>query len=279
MAAVKNTNLLIPSKAKPKNTVILPGTKDRPTTSRPPSQIAAPSAGVPSVTPSSSYQPVQPTPVAAPKAAPGRATPDIASDPIYQAAIASINHTRDDTLLQLEKERGTIKTQYGIDDTTEPFSRAKLLQESLANAVRGTTTSRAASGMFYDASSQHAQDLNQSNYSKSYDALLKAYQAAITDVENRKTNTINATSDSAANAGAEALSRLLQTRPEPGAGDDDSAASAAPTSYSGFAGRGYQTSGKYKGKYIDKDGGVHAAQTKNGKRYYLGSSGKWIPIG
>lgn len=288
--AVLNTNLkLTPSKAKPtygvkppavtKGVAAAPGTFTLAPGKTSPG--GAPSVLGPVAAPS--VTPVAPAVQAAPP--PVDLVAQIQADPAYQAAVANSHKTRDDTLLQIANAEGVTKSSYGITDTSDPFSKAALLQKSLQDAIRGTTTSRFSAGMGYDASSQHAQDTNQTNYNQSYDSLVKAYNAALTDLGNQKKNAINNAGGLDSNAFTEALSRYLNTRPDPTAsdtgGDTSGAAPAAapaagPAGYSGP--RGLQGSGPNKGKYITANGEVLATQTKNGKTYYLNSKGGWTPV-
>lgn len=285
--AVTNTNLkLTPSKTvsygKPVLPKVIKGVPAAPGTFTTVANGKTSPGGAPSVLGPVATPNITPVSVPAAAAPPVDLAAQIQADPAYQAAVAAANKQRDDTILQLTNAEGVAKSSYGITDTSDPFSRAALLQKSLQDAIRGTTTSRFASGMGYDASSQHAQDANQTNYSQSYDSLVKAYNAAMTDLGNQKTNATNLAGGTISNAAADALQRYLMSRPDPaaqdsGGGDSGGGAAAAPAAagpamYSGPTG--------YQGpnKYIDKNGGVHATQTKNGKKYYLNSNGGWTPI-
>lgn len=180
--------------------------------------------------PTSVAQPAAPkTFVATPPAAP---TPSIDSDPALQTQLAAIIKNRDDALLRLTQQEGTTKREYGIEDTSDPFSRAALLQQSLQRNQTASSNGMAAAGQFFSGALQNAKNANQTNYNQNYDSLSKTYQSALAAIKDaRQTATTGAQTD-IGTAQGEALSRLLASRPAPDASPDPvvSAVAAKPAS-------------------------------------------------
>ena len=73
-------------------------------------------------------------------------------------------------------QRTQLSNQYGIGDTTNPYSRAKLLEESYKGSRASTTNSYARQGQLYSGALQTAQQGVTSKYNKDNDAMQRAYQ-------------------------------------------------------------------------------------------------------
>lgn len=79
-----------------------------------------------------------------------------------------------------------IENQYGLgSDTSNPYSRAKLLEETYKRSQRGTLNNYAAQGQLYSGAYGRMQGENKRNYSMGYDELARSYQDA------KRTNTRN----------------------------------------------------------------------------------------
>jgi hypothetical protein len=177
------------------------------------SQAGAPQPA-PALIPASVAAAPAPDPAAVDAASAPLPAPDITQDPAYQARIAAILRRRDQSISDLGLQEVQTKKAYGIDDTSDPFSKAKLMQESFQRNKAATGTTLAARGQLYSGSMQNAQDANQRSFNENQDALTKAYQAAKAALAQRKTDVVNAAEDDTNTAGSDALGRLLSTRPE-----------------------------------------------------------------
>jgi hypothetical protein len=86
----------------------------------------------------------------------------------------------------LAQQEGQIKQEYGFDDPSNPFNRAKMLQQAYESRQRGTLTGMAAQGGLYSGALARAQNLNLSGYQQQEDALRRSYQGALQDVIRRR---------------------------------------------------------------------------------------------
>lgn len=69
-----------------------------------------------------------------------------------------------------------IENSYGLgSDTSNPYSRAKLLENNYQRQQRGTQIGLAQQGQLYSGAMQTAQDENTRNYSMGYDQLARGY--------------------------------------------------------------------------------------------------------
>lgn len=101
-------------------------------------------------------------------------------DPAFQAQQAAANLNIQFGNAWDQYQTGQIENQYGLGlDTSNPYSRAKLLEESYTRSRRGTTNSLAAQGQLYSGAMQTAQDENLRNYSIGKDTLSRERQAAL----------------------------------------------------------------------------------------------------
>lgn len=104
--------------------------------------------------------------------------------------------------------RGRIENEYGLgSDVSNPYSRARLLEQDYQTGQRGTALDYANAGQLYSGASQNATDYNANKYSQNYDALKRSYQSqkdAITK------GAIDRTSGSIANISQEDLAALLR---------------------------------------------------------------------
>lgn len=98
-------------------------------------------------------------------------------DPSYEAykVSAGRNTALADADAAYQGQR--IENEYGLGaDTSNPWSKAKLLEENYKRSQRGTQNS--AGNQLYSGSYQRAQSENTRNYSMGYDQLARGYQDA-----------------------------------------------------------------------------------------------------
>jgi hypothetical protein len=110
---------------------------------------------------------------------PGPSTPSAPPpDPTYEAYRASAGRNISVGNAEAAYQHANISNEYGIGDSSNPFSRAAMLQESYNRSKLGTTNSLAAQGQLYSGAMINAQNENQHQYSIQNDALQRAYGAA-----------------------------------------------------------------------------------------------------
>lgn len=127
---------------------------------------------------------VRVTPPPAPAAPASPATPPV--DPVAEQRRILIQQGLERTEGDITAQEGDTRRQFGLDDTSDPFSRAALLKQSYDNRVRGSTNSYASSGQLYSGALQNAQNTNALNYTQGTDSLRKQQDQIIADLERRR---------------------------------------------------------------------------------------------
>lgn len=136
-------------------------------------------------------------------------------DPVADQRRILIQQQLGNTQADINQQEQDVKRQYGLDDPTDPFSRAALLRQSYQNRVRGTTNSYAANGQLYAGSEQNAQNSNATNFTQGQDALRKAQDGQIANLERQRTQAIFNAASGNLDATQQSLSDNLANPPDP----------------------------------------------------------------
>lgn len=147
-----------------------------------------------------------------PPAPPPQAQP---VDPAAEQRKILIQQQLGDTNASIDQQETDLKRQYGLDDPTDPFSRAALLKQSYQNRVRGTGNSYAAQGQLYSGAIQNAQNANATNYQQGTDALRKAQDAQIGNLERQRAAAIFNAAQGNLDADQLAVTDNLANPPDP----------------------------------------------------------------
>lgn len=114
-------------------------------------------------------------------------TPALASgqplDPTYEAYLNQARYNRALADTEATYQTGQIKQSYGIEDQSNPYSRAALLRQNYLEAKRGTTTSLASQGQINSGASKRLQGENDRQYSIADDQLKRDYADALHNVQ------------------------------------------------------------------------------------------------
>ena len=148
-----------------------------------------------------------PPPIAAPPVQP--------QDPVSEAKKSNLTRSYNDTSAAIDYDEGRVKREYGFDDASNPFSRARLLQQSFENRQRATTNTLAARGQLYSGALVNQKAIDQRGYDTSYDQLRTGYQDALQSILQRRTQARTALDSGTIEADAEGLSRALELRADP----------------------------------------------------------------
>lgn len=231
-----------------------------------------------------------PSPNVAPAAAPTPTDAALPPDATYEQVLGGLQRKRDADLAALTAQRTTTLLNYGYNegpngaltyDPNNPESLAAQMKKHYDQSRSGTGINMAARGQLYAGSYQNAQDtLNRGQLSAEdrQTKTLAAYLAGNTSGRataqtNFELNAGQALGDRVARAPQNPLYSPQGDQPgAPAASGSPSPGAGGPAMYSG-------PKGLVNGKYVDKDGGIHATQTVKGKKYYLAGSGRWVPIG
>lgn len=130
-------------------------------------------------------------------------------DPQYEAYLTQARYQRGLADAEAAYQTGQIRQEYGVEDQSNPYSRAALLKDTYEQAKRGTRNSLASSGQAHSGAAGRAQGANDRNYSIGYDQLVRQYQGAIHGVQYGQAQTIANYGTGQDQAAYEALIRAL----------------------------------------------------------------------
>jgi hypothetical protein len=138
--------------------------------------------------------------------APGAPSP---FDPQYDASVAGLGVRRDDALADIAYDEGELKQEFGFDDPSNPFSRARLLQRSYDEQKNRTTNSYASMGQLYSGAVQNARSSDTHNYDVAHDSLRRDYDRALEAFRRGKRDANRGYDEGVVGAAGERLDRQL----------------------------------------------------------------------
>ena len=112
-------------------------------------------------------------------------------------------------------EEANLRQSYGFDDPSDPFSRARQIQQNFERANRGTLNNYAGSGQLYAGSLSNARTIDRNNYERDHDAARKEYAAALQDLAMRRAQAQSDYDQGVLGAEADRLEYALSERPDP----------------------------------------------------------------
>lgn len=130
-------------------------------------------------------------------------------DPQYEAELATGRRQLALSGAESAYQTGQIKQDFGIEDQSNPYSRAALLKQSYEEAQRGTANSYAERGLGNSGSAGQMAGENSRQYSIGYDQLARQYQGAIHGVQYGQAQTAANYGTGMDQAAYEALLRAL----------------------------------------------------------------------
>jgi hypothetical protein len=135
-------------------------------------------------------------------------------DTTYENQTALNRRNLDQTGVDLDQQQSGLRRAYGFDDASDPFSRMALLRQAYENRARGAGNAMAARGQLYSGAYQNAQDQTALGFEQDTDATRKAYNEALLLVARKRAGALSDYEQANINAGAAALDRASQIRPE-----------------------------------------------------------------
>ena len=136
-------------------------------------------------------------------------------DPGYLAATGANQYQYDTTLSGLQLQEGEARQSFGIDDPTNPFSRARELKRLFQQRNQADMTQYASAGQFLSGAYGTAKDESGRDYSKDYDSMSRDYSSLLAGIAQRRGQALVDLSSGNANAFVDALERGLDER-DPG---------------------------------------------------------------
>lgn len=147
-----------------------------------------------------------------PGAKPPPAAPPI--DPIYDAQVGTANRRRDDALAFLDQDERTAIRTFGLDDTSDPFSRARMLQRSYEQRRLGNTNSMAARGQLYSGALQNQQNETEFQRLRGVDSLRKEQDDILARIRQRRAGVNAGHEEDIIAAGSDRIGRAIQSPPD-----------------------------------------------------------------
>jgi hypothetical protein len=133
----------------------------------------------------------------------------------YESTVSQLGRDRDLNDLQLSANEQQLRSSYGFDDNSDPFSRARQLQENFANANRGTLNNYAAAGQLYAGSTTKARDIDRTNFEQAYNAERQNYEGQLSDLYFNRLQNQNDYTGGVLDAEAQRLEDALNERVDP----------------------------------------------------------------
>lgn len=108
-------------------------------------------------------------------------------------------------------QNARIENEYGLgSDISNPFSQAKLYEESYKRGQRGTQNSYAAQGQLNSGAYGRAQGENDRNYLMGYDKISRGYSDALANVTRNQLQTYNSNAMGVDQSQYDAILRALR---------------------------------------------------------------------
>lgn len=104
----------------------------------------------------------------------------------HDTTVSGLRNQRDQSLTSLAGQEINTRQDYGIDDPTNPFSRARQLQQQFQSQRQGATNSFAARGQLYSGALSRRQNTVRSGYEQGQDELLRGYQSALAGINQQR---------------------------------------------------------------------------------------------
>lgn len=133
----------------------------------------------------------------------------------YDTTVATTTDDLNQQTADIAARRASLSQQYGIGDTSNPYSLARQLETQYKQNTAGTNNSYAASGQLYAGSLQNAQNTNRTNYSQSQDQLLRDYQARQAQLDQELLGDQRTARDTIQGAATKRLEGALNTPVDP----------------------------------------------------------------
>lgn len=117
------------------------------------------------------------------------------------------------TLAGLANQEQGVRQAYGFDDLSDPFSRARLLDERYQNRNRSNTNSFAGSGQLYSGALQNAQNQSALQNTQDVNTARNQYQADLNTIAQNRANAQLSLSQGGVDAFGQMVERQLANRP------------------------------------------------------------------
>jgi hypothetical protein len=138
----------------------------------------------------------------------------VAYDAAYDEELAAYRRRLQREQSNIAYERGRTQQEYGFEDATDPYSRARMLERAYTQRRAATTTGLAARGQLYSGALRGAQAENRFGYEQQTAQTRKEYLDRLRGLTERGVGAQEDFEMSALGARREALSRAIAQGPE-----------------------------------------------------------------
>jgi len=193
-------------------------------------------------------------------------------DAAYYGRVNIANHKEEQGLSDLNVQEGNVKQDFGIEDTTDPFSRANAQKRMFLAKQKAASASLASRGQLYSGSHERALQRTRYEEEAARAELRKQYEAAINQIGSARAGVKFNTEEERAQAFEDWLARAPDaaevpvTDAEAEASPDTSASSGEPVHFLRPGGPTMTSPGPQAGATLVPTGEQRARQTAQAKR-------------
>lgn len=132
----------------------------------------------------------------------------------YETQINQADTNLGETQASLNAQRLRLQNDYGIDDTSNPFSRMQQLRDQLQRNQAFNQNSYASRGHLYSGALQQARDETTRGFQQGQDSLERSYQSALADFALRQREAIQQSLDRKSEIERQRVADAAANRPE-----------------------------------------------------------------
>jgi hypothetical protein len=134
----------------------------------------------------------------------------------YESTVGRLNRDKANTQADIAGQRLATESQFGFgNDTSNPFSQARLLERQYQQRRSGTTNSYAGAGQLYSGALSNQRNADSFAGQQSLDTALREYQTRLADLNAGELKSQTGYDDSLAAAEAKRLEAALQEPVDP----------------------------------------------------------------
>jgi len=133
----------------------------------------------------------------------------------YQSTVGGLQRDYRDIMAQQQLQKTGIEQEYGLNDYSDPYSRARLLERSFQQGQQGTTNAMASRGQLYSGATQRARERGVFDYGQQQHALRGEYQQRLSGLDQERLAAERELRQGTAEAQAGRLEEALEERPDP----------------------------------------------------------------
>lgn len=135
-------------------------------------------------------------------------------DPTYEQQTGAARRNYETTAAGLQYQRQRLGQSYGFTDTSDPYNRAAMLERNYHQAATGMQNAAAARGQLYSGATTSNLDEGRYQYERSRSGLRREFDDASQALTQRGAESTATYQNELGAAGADRVTRALESRPE-----------------------------------------------------------------